>query len=192
MLGNDILHQHIAARNRRRNHVGACLNLVGNDGILRALQFGNALNTNHICPCALDICPHHVQIVCSIYHMRLLCRVFNRCGALRHGCRKHDIDGRANAHLIHVDGSTNQLFGISLHHAVLLNDGCTKRTEALQVQVNGAFAKIAAAGHCHLCLFIACQKRTNEIIGCAHFLHALKGRLIADTLVTINFQSMFI
>ena len=93
---------------------------------------------------------------------------------------------------IHVVQQNLGITGTSAEEAGDTIEGSVNSAKAAWENFQGGVITSPAAGHCHLCLFIACQKRTDEIIGCAHFLHALKGRLIADTLVTVNFQSMFI
>ena len=60
MLGNHILHHHVAPGNRSGAHKGSRLDLVGNNGILRSVQPVYTADANGIRSGALDIGAHTV------------------------------------------------------------------------------------------------------------------------------------
>ena len=77
------------------HHKRACLNLIRNNGIFRAMQLLHAFDTDHICTCALDIGTHAVQKIGKINDMRFLCRILDNGLTFCHHSSHHDIDGSA-------------------------------------------------------------------------------------------------
>ena len=63
MLGNNILHQHLAAGGRYSRHIGSRLNLVGDDRIAAASKPLHTVNFNGIGTCAPDVGAHRVEEV---------------------------------------------------------------------------------------------------------------------------------
>ena len=190
MLGNDVLHQHIAAGNGCCDHVCSCLNLVRNDGILCAVEFFHPFDTDDICTSAFDIGTHHVQIVCSIYHMGFFCCVFDGCHAFCHGSSQHDVDGSTYTYLVHINGCTHQSVCISTNHAVAFFHCCTQCTEAFQMQVNGSNAKVAAAGQRNFRFFVSGKHSSQEIIRSSDLLYFFKSGTMGCSLITVDFQCM--
>ena len=60
MLGNHILHQHIAAAGSSRHHIGARLDLVRDNGVGAAVHLLHPANFNYICAGAAHIGTHRV------------------------------------------------------------------------------------------------------------------------------------
>ena len=117
----------------------------------------------------------HIQEVCQIDDMRLLGTVFKDGLALRHDGGKHPVHGRADADLIEEDMSAGQaLLGADRDHAVVHAVLRAEGAEGLEVLVDGAGAKVTAAGHGHLCLAVAGQQRAEEVVAGAH----LAGQIV--------------
>ena len=192
VFGNDIFYQHIAACDRCCDHVCTSFDLVRDDCVLCAFQFRYTFDTDHVCTGTLDICTHHVQIVCCIYNVGFFCCVFNCCCAFCHSSSQHYVDCCAYAHLVHVNRCTNQFFCISFNHAIFFDDCCTQRTETFQVQVDRSFAEVTATGHGNFCFFVTTQQCTDQVIRSAHFGYAFKIRFVVHTFVTVDFQCVFI
>ena len=83
--------------------------------------------------------------------MGLLGAVFQNGLAFGHDSGQHAVHGRADADLIKEDVGTGQaLLGADGDHAVVHTVLGTQSAEGLEMLVDGAGAKVAAAGHGHL------------------------------------------
>ena len=179
MLGDDILHQDLAAGGSHGGHIGACLNLVGNDGVAAAPQAVHALNFNGVRAGTPDVGAHRVEEVGQVHDMRLLGSVLDDGVAFRPDGGHHDIHGSAHGDHIQIDVGALEAAGLrgSVDEAALHHDLGAKRGKALHVLVDGAHPEVAAAGHGDLRLAEAAQERTNQIIGGPH----LPGQLIGGS-----------
>ncbi len=169
MLRNYVFYRHVALRYRRRKHKGACLDLVRNNAILRPVQLRHALDTDHIRTRALDIRAHAVQKVRQINDMRLLRRILNHGGTLRHHCRHHHVHGRTHSHHIHIDMVPLKLHRLRDNQAVLDSYTRTERTKAFDMLVNGTKPDITAARKSHLRFAVFTKKRSQQIVGSSDF-----------------------
>ena len=135
----------------------------------------NAAHLNDIGTRTAHIGTAHVQKVRQIDHVGFLGAVFQNGLTLRHDSGQHAIHGRADADLIKEDVGTGQaLLGADGDHAVVHTVLGAQSAEGLEVLVDGAGAKVAAAGHGHLRLAEAGEQRTQEIIAGAH----LAGQIV--------------
>ena len=154
MLRNHIFHRHIALGHCRCEHKRTGFDLIGNHGILCAMQMGNTLDTDHIRTGTLDIGSHAVQEVRQIHHMRFLGRVLDNRGAFRHYRSHHDIDGSADTDHIHINMAAAQMLRLCLDQAMLDLHVRAQSTEALNMLVNGTAADITSTGKCHFRMLV--------------------------------------
>ena len=184
VLGDHVLDQDLPAGRRGGHHVGACLDLVGNDGIGAAVQFFDAVDLHGIGAGAADVRAHGVEEVRQIDDMRFSRRVFNdRTAAGRHG-GEDDVHRRADGDLVKIDARAAQAAVRRLgdHKAVSHVDLRSESRHALDVLFDGTNAEIAAAGHGRFGLAEATEHRADQIVGRADLsgqivrrIHAARG-----------------
>ena len=166
MLRNDILDQHIAADSCRGRHIGACFDLIGNDGIAAAVQRLDAADLDHVGACAGNLRAHGVQEVRKIHDVRLFGAVFdNRHAAAKHCCEQ-DVHRRADGDNIEINVAAAQpaLRGVGADIAAGLLDHGTHGLEALDMLVNGADTEVAAARHGNMGMTKAAKLCADEVI----------------------------
>ena len=170
VLGNNVLHQHLAAGGGHGCHVRACLDLVGDDGIGAAAEAVHALDLNGVRTGAADVGAHGVEEVGQVHDVGLLGAVFDDGVALSHGGGHHDVHGGAHGDNVQIDVGALETAALgegadeaALHHYLGAQGG-----KALDVLVDGAdAAEVAAAGHGDFCLTEAAKQGTDEVIGSA-------------------------
>ena len=166
MLGNDVLHQHLAAGCCHSRHIGACFNLVGNDGIGAAAQPLNTPDLNDIGTGAGHIGAHGIEEVCQIYNMGFFGSVFDDGGALCQNGGNHNVHGCAHGNNIQIDAAAMELC-LGGRNDIAADDLYVSAhdVKALDVLVDGTDAEIAAAGHGNRCLAEPTQQCAHQIIG---------------------------
>ena len=130
-------------------HVGARLDLVGNDGIGAAVELVHAENADGVGAGALDIGTHGVQKVGKVDDVRLLGGVFDDSCALGKRRGHHDVHRRADGNHVEIDVRALHAaaVGLGADEVALAHLGAHS-DEALDVLVDGAHAaEVAAAGH---------------------------------------------
>ena len=181
VLGDHVLHQHVAAHRRDRCQVGSRLDLVGDDGVGAAPQGIDAPDLDGIRARAGDPRAHGVQEVGQIHDVRLLRRVFDDGLTGQQGRRQHDVDGRAHGRHVQADPTAVEslLTGGQSDIFFRLVNVCAQRQKAFDMLVNGAGGKIAAAGQRHMSSAEPPQQRTHQIIAGTHSADELLIRLAA-------------
>ena len=164
VLGDHIAYHHISPGCRCRTHKGARLDLVRDNGILRAVQMIHSPDTDGIRACSLDVCTHAVQKVSYIYNMRLLGRIFKDCLSLCQGSCHHNINGSAYRNHIKIDMAGHQVDRMGKHRSPLDHYLCSQCPKSLDMLVNGPAADVASAGKRNLSTFVFTQKRSDKII----------------------------
>jgi hypothetical protein len=183
MLGDDVLDEHVPADGRGGRHVGAGLDLVGDDGIGAAAQLAHAADLDDVGARAGDLRAHGVEEVGEVDDMGLLRAVFDDREAAREHRGEQDVHGRADGDdvEIHMAAGQTALGRVGADIAAGLLDGGAHGLEALDVLVDGADAEVAAARHGDACVAEAAQLRADEVIGRANAAHELDGsRDVAD------------
>ena len=150
MLGNDIFYRHITLRHCCRKHKGSCLNLIGNDAVLRTMQFMHAPDSDHIRTGTFDICTHTVQKVGKIHHMRLFRRVLDHRLAFRHNRRHHHIHSGTYRNHIHINMVAAKTLRLGDNQAVFYPDAGSQRPKSFDMLVYGPKSDIAASRKCNL------------------------------------------
>ena len=169
VLGGDVPDQDVAAGGRRSHHIGAGLDLVGDDAVGAAVHLADPPHLDHVGARAPHVGPAHIQKVGQVHHMGLLGAVFQHGLALGHDGGEHGVHGRAHADLVKKDPRALQLFfGADGDHAVIHAVLGAQSAERLQVLVDGAGPQVAAAGHGHLRPAEPGQQRAQEIIAGPH------------------------
>ena len=97
MLRQHIFNNYIAACHSRGDHVGACLNTVGNNRIISAVQLLHALDADGIRTGAANFCAHFIQIVGQIHYFRLLGSILHNGNALGQRSGHQHVFGSAHA-----------------------------------------------------------------------------------------------
>ena len=180
MLGDDVVQRHIALGDGRADHIAAGLDLIRDDRILAAVQFGHAVDLDHIGAGAAHIRAHHIQEVGQIDDMRFTGHIFEHRGAFGQHRRQHGVHRRADRDGIKEHMRTVQRARLDMDLAVLDRILRPQRGKRLEVLVDGARAQVAAARHRHLAGAEPPQQRAQEIIACAHLAGKFVGDLGAD------------
>ena len=173
VLGDNIAHKHIAACGCHSCHVGAGLDLVGDDGIAAALQLLYATDLHRVGTGAGDVGAHGVEEVGKVDDVGLLCRVFNVGSALNEDGCHHDVGGGAHGGHIQADAGAVEAVHVRLQLHILLGlrDLSAQGTEALDVLVDGTGCKVAAAGQSHMGMTEATQQHTHEVVAGTELAH---------------------
>ena len=108
MLGNDILHQHIAAGGSHSCQISTCLNLVGDDGVGAAPQRIDSADFHRVCARTGNPGTHGVKKVGKVYDVRLLGGVFNDGLAGQQGCCQHDVYRRTHGGKVQTQAAALQ------------------------------------------------------------------------------------
>ena len=146
MFVQNVLQQDVATGNRRRHHISAGFNPVGNHGVSRAGEVLHAFDPDRVCSGASHIGAHRIQIVGQVYDLRLLGCVFNDCPSIGQTGSHHDIFGGADAGKVKIDFCALQPFGRPrFNKAMPLNDFGAERFESFQMQINRPGADGATA-----------------------------------------------
>ena len=170
MLGNDVLHQNIAADGCGRSHIGTGFNLIGDNAVIGAMQHIYPTDFNDIGAGAADIRSHGIEEVGQIDNMRFFGHIFQHRHAAGLYCRQHYINGSAHRDLIEVDMGALHPLGIGINKAIFNADFRAQKFKTFDVLIDGANAKIAAAGHGNTGLPKAPQQRADKIVAGAHML----------------------
>ena len=178
MLGDDVLQQQLAAGGRHGGHIGAGLDLVGDNAVRAAGQALHAADLDGIRARALDVGAHGVQEVGQIHDVRFLGRVFDGGGTLCQCRGHHNVHGGAHGDHVQIYRRTHQTaaFGGGVDEAALHGHLSAHGGEALDVLVDGPDAEVAAAGHGHGGLTEAAQQRAQQIIAGTDAARQIVGR----------------
>ena len=166
MLRDDVGHQHFPAGGGRSDHIGAGLDLVGNDGIGAPVQGVDTVDLDGIRARAADVRTHGVQEVGKVHDMRLTRGVFDHRAAFGKNAGNHDVHRRADRDLVQIDPRAVKpavlRIGIDITAADI--DLGTEGTHALDMLVNRPNAEVAAAGHGRLGTAEAAKHGADQVI----------------------------
>ena len=149
MLRYHITDFNRTACGRSRSHIGAGFDLIGDQGIFAAMHGGNPMNCDRVRTGTADIPAHRIDESCQIDNVWFPCGIPEHGVTVRKGSGQHQIHGGADRHHVKADVCPVEFFAfrdcytdivvIKLHSS----PHCLK---PFQMLINGAFAKIAAAG----------------------------------------------
>lgn len=111
MLGDDVVDADLAPGGGNGGHVGARLDLVGDDGVTSALELFHAPDLDDVRPRAHDVRAHGVEEVGQVHDVRLLGSVFDDGQAVGQGCGDEDVHGRTHGDHVQVDLRSVQAAG---------------------------------------------------------------------------------
>ena len=169
------------------HHIAARLNLVGDDGIVAAVQGLHAVNLDDISTCAVNVCTHHIQKVGKVHNVRLTRNVFQHGGSLGQHGGQHSVHRCTDRNRVKKDMAARKVLRTDMNLAVLHRILRTEGGESLQMLVNGARAQIAAARHGHLTGAETPQQCAQKVVAGAHLAGQLVGDLGAVDMGCINF-----
>ena len=178
VLGDDVLQQELSAGGGHRRHVGAGLDLVGDDAVGTAAETLHAADLDGVGAGALDVRAHGVQEVGQIHDVRLLGGVFDGGDAVSQCSGHHDVHGGAHGDnvQIHRRAGETAVLGGGVDEAALHGDVSSHGGEALDVLVDGADTEVAAAGHGHSRLSEAAQQSAQQVVAGADAAGQIVGR----------------
>ena len=182
MFGNHILDEHVSSGCSHGGHIGARLNLVGDDGVGAALQPVYPPDLDDVGAGPPDVRPHGVQKVGQIHDMGLLGGVFNDGPALGQGGGQHDVHGGPYRHDIQINLPPGQAGAVGhpgVDQAVADLHLSAHGHKALDMLVYGPSAQVAAAGQGDLRPAEPAEQRAHQIVAGAN----LPGQLIGDLTV---------
>ena len=167
VLRDDVLDQDVTTGCGGGTHEGACLDLVRDDGIGRAMQATDATDADRIGTSALDVGAHRVQEVRDIDDVRLLRHVLDDGSALCEDGSQHDVDGRADGYDVEVDvGGVKSFGGSGLYTAVPDLYLRTEGPEALDVLVDRTGTDRTAARKRNIRHVMLAQQCADKVVGC--------------------------
>ena len=177
MLGYYGVDPDFSVRCRRGNHVGACLNHVGNDGIRAAVQLLDAADLDDRRARSRDVCTAGVEKVCKVNDVRLLGGVVKHRGALcKHRC-KHQIDRSADRRDVKVDGVAREpLRSLDVDVSVFGRYLGTECFKALDVLIERTVPEITSSGPADGRFSKSSELGTEQIRRAAKLLYKLVGR----------------
>ena len=178
VLGNDVLHQNIAAGRGNGSHIGARLDLIRDNGIGAAPQRIDPPDLDGIGTGAGNPGAHGIEEVRQVHNVGFLGSVFDDRLTGQQGCRHHNVDRSAYACHVQADpGAVKSLLrGLQRDVFFRLVHIGTQSQKALDVLVNGAGGKIAAAGQRHMGMTKPAQKRAHQVVAGAHLFYKLRIR----------------
>ena len=178
VLGDDVFQQELAAGGSHCRHVGAGLDLVGNDAVGTAAETLHAADLDGVGAGALDVRAHGVQEVGQIHDVRLLGSIFDGGDAVSQRSGHHDVHGGTHGDnvQIHRRAGETAVFGGGVDEAALHGDVGSHGGEALDVLIDGTDAEVAAAGHGHGRLPEAAQQGAQQVVAGADTAGQVVGR----------------
>ena len=179
MLGDHIFDEYLTACGGHGGHIGAGLDLVGNDAVAAAGQMIYTANLDGVGAGSLDVGTHGIEEVGQVHNVRLLGGVFDDGAALGQHGGHHDIHGGAYGHYVQIYGCAGETAGLGtgLNEAALHLHLCAHGAEALDMLVDGPHTEVAAAGHGHGSLAKAAQQSADEIVRGADTAGQIIGRM---------------
>ena len=194
VLGDDVADEDAAAGGGDCGHIGACLDLVGDDGIGAAVEGFHAVDFDDIGAGAHDVGAHGVEEVGHVHNMWFLGGVFDDSQAVCQDAGQDGVDGGADRDLIHINGGAGEPFlgRLGINKPALKVDFGAQRLEALQVQVDGTHTQVTATGHGDLCLAKSTQQSADEGIGGTHSPCQFIGDTAAANVTAVNFKCVLV
>ena len=190
MLGDDVLQQQLTAGGGHCGHIGAGLDLVGNDAVGAAGETLHAPDLDGVSAGALDVRAHGVQEVGQIHDVGLLGGVFNGGDAVGQRGGHHDVHGSAHGNNVQIYRGAGEpaIFGGGVDKAALHGHLGTHGGEALDMLVDGADAEVAAAGHGHGGLPKPAQQRAQQVVAGPDAAGQIVGRAGAVDGMAVDFH----
>ena len=190
MPGDHVFHQNLAAGGGGSHHVGAGLDLVGDDGIASAVELIHTVYLDGVGAGAADIRTHGVEEVGQVHNMGLSGGVFNDGAALGQGGCQHDVHGGAYGNLVQIDPRAVETAvpGVGIDKAVFHVHIGAQGGHALDVLVDGAHAEVAAAGHGGLGAAETAQHGADQIIGGPDLPHQIIRGVLIPHIGAVNFN----
>ena len=194
MLRGDVADRDPASGRGGGSHIGARLDLVGNDGIGNAAQIIHAADLDNVGTGAADVGAHRVEEVRQINDMRFLGGVLEDGLTLRLDSGEHQVDGRADRYGVEIHSRAVEGAGGSALDDRAVDEFIvrTHHRKALEVLVDRTHAEVTAAGQSDLRVMESSQERAQQIIGRAHAAHRVMGRLPCVDGSGIDIQSVLI
>ena len=167
MLGDDVLDEHLAAGGGNGGHIGARLDLVGDDGVGAAGEAVHPPDLDDVGTGAHDVGAHGVEEVGQVHDVGLLGGVFNHRHTLGQHGGQHDVHGGPHGYDVQID--------VGALHPAFFGPGVDKAAphvhlgahghKALDVLVDGPPAEVAAPRRGHLGGTEPAQQGADEVIG---------------------------
>jgi hypothetical protein len=155
--------------------IGAGLDAVGHDAVLRAAERAYAVDADDVGTRAIDPRAHRREAARQVDHLGLARRVLEDRGAFGKRRSHHEILGAGDRDEVHDDARAAQALGGSVHVTVVDRDGRAHGLQALNVLIDGARADGAAAGQGHLGTPAAGEERAEDQHRGAHGFDQLVG-----------------
>ena len=169
-------------------HIGARLDLVGDDGVGAPPQAGDAPDLDDVGAGSHDVGSHGVEEVGQIHDVGLLGGVFDDGEPLGQGGGQHDVHGGAHRHHVQIDLGAGQppTAGGGVDIAPLDLHVGPHGHKALDVLVDGPSAEVTAPGERYLRGAKPPQQRSNQIIAGPNFSSGLIGYLAVDNMGAVH------
>ena len=174
VLGNDVFDQDFSPDGGGGGHVGAGLDLVGNDGVGAAVELLHAVDLDGVRTGAANVRAHGVEEVGKIDDVRLARRVFDDRASLGEHGGDHNVHRRADGDLIEIyaraaQPSAGDVRGDEIGNIDLRAEG----VHALDVLVDRPDAEVAAARHRRAGNAEPAEHRADKIVRRADLAHAV-------------------
>ena len=185
MLGLDALERDSSAGDRAGDQECAGFDPIGNDVVLRAVQFLHAFDDDAPRARAFDLRAHLVEEIREIHDLRFGGGAFDHGHAFgEHGGHHHVVGaehGRAEF-AAQIDRRRRSVRREHFDVAAFDADRRAERFESFQMQIDRPIADDAAAGQRDGRFLSPAEQRTEHADRRAHFAHDLVGRDRVDLL----------
>ena len=174
MLGNDVFDQDFSPDGGGGGHVGAGLDLVGDDGVGAAVELLHAVDLDGVRTGAANVRAHGVEEVGKIDDVRLARCIFDDRASLGEHGGDHNVHRRADGDLIEIyaraaQPSAGDVRGDEIGNIDLRAEG----VHALDVLVDRPDAEVAAARHRRAGNAKPAEHRADKIVRRADLAHAV-------------------
>ncbi len=186
VLRDDVPDQDVALGGGGGDHIGAGLDLIRDDRVIRAVELLYAVDLDHVGAGAVDVRAEGVEKVREIDDMRFLRHIFEDRQALGFYGGEHDVDGRADGDDVEIDVPPEEVLGLDADKAVPDVDGRAQRLKTLDMLVDRADAEVASAGQGNVRLAEPSHQRAEKVIGGPELAGEILRHLVGAQVARIN------
>ena len=124
--------------------------------------------------------------------MWLFCRIFNNGKSSCLNRRKHNVDGCADRHDIHINRCADKFFCLCTHNAVNNINLCAEHLETLYMLVDRSYTKITATRKRNICLAESAKHCTNQVVACSEMRCKFIWYTLIINICSVNIQGVFV
>src|SRR5271168_1925739 len=136
----------VAAREGSGDQEGAGFDAIGDDAVLRALQFAHTFYADGGRASAFDFCSHFIEQVGEVGDFGLASGILQNGFAFGQSGGHEQVFGSGDGDFVKDDFGAAKASGRGFDVAVLLRDFCSEKFEAFDVEIDWTLSNGAATG----------------------------------------------